>query len=377
MPQQQDSGAGARKLPEIARKFVVWEGRKIPLIRERGIWRLRSRTKHLRLDVSLGVGTEPAARTRAKELLSSGIIKESQPGRGTAEEIATIYLATPKRTAAVTAKANVSRFRAVVQTVHGKSLTEFPVASITAKLWTDFQSARLAALGETLDYSKRRRENIGLNAIVRAARCLFIRRLRPAYEAAGVRVPADADTVTWLPEPILVKPPADDAGLVAAWRALPRDGLYFAIGLARFAGLRRDEILHCRREWIVDAAGAVTVELRDRLDQGWQTKTGLPYSAPVIDPEFAAALLAVPAGSFVVQPDTTDRARWIERGPQAWCRTFVGQEVIKPLHRLRALYATALQERTRAAVLASLAGAEAAQHALGHTTQRTTRRHYL
>ncbi len=164
---------------------------------------------------------------------------------------------------------------------------------------------------------------------------------------------------------------------MTAWRALREvdPPLYYTVGLARFAGLRAGEIGQARRSWLCrQEGGGVEVELRDRPEDGYQTKTGVPYFSPVLDAAFATDLLARPEG--LLTPRTENFKRWLIRKPQAWLRPFVGAAV-KPLHRLRGLYAADLAERTRKAVLASLAGTEAASKALGHTTTRTTRRHYL
>jgi integrase len=367
-------------MPEIARKFVAWKGRKIPLVRDNGgLWRLRSRSKFLNVDVSTGTTNETAARQVAKRLLEDGVATESPrrgPASATLQTLVDVYMATPKKVARVSAASNVNRLAAIVRAVHGKELDQVKVKDANAELWQQYQAGRYAALGRPFDYTQRIPENAGINAAVRAARSIFIRRLRPAYERAGLHIPEDSDNVTWLPEPVLVRPPADDAGLVAAWLAADRDALWFVIGLARFAGLRLAEIAAMRREWVSETAGVVAVELRDRPTEGFQHKTGKPYSAPVLHPVLATALIACPPG-LVVNPPVPARWKWLDTVPQQWARQFVGTEVRKPVHRLRGLYASDLAERTRAAVAAQLAGEQAAAAALGHTTPETTRRHYL
>lgn len=118
---------------------------------------------------------------------------------------------------------------------------------------------------------------------LRMACSIFIDRLRPGYEEHGVILPPDCTRVGWLP--VLKSGPkeAKSADLVEAWGSLvtnsrtdfrsanataevlhpkgrgtvcqlagktdaSRDdiALWFAIGLARFAGLRRGEIEACR-----------------------------------------------------------------------------------------------------------------------------------
>jgi integrase len=359
-----------------ARKFVVWRGIKVPLVQDHGgIYRIRARSRTLQVDLCLNTKNEAQAKTRAKEALERGEGRKTTASKGTLEEVAECYLSLPKRTAPKVAESNVARLRTVCRLSLDAELKDIPIAKAGAKLWTQYQRKRLESIGHELDYSRRIRENIGINAAVRAARCLFIRRLRPAYKENGIILAEDADVVTWLPEPAMTKPKADDAAMLDAWRALPQDALWFAVGLARFAGLRRSEILHARRSWVVERAGVVLIELCDRPEDGWQTKTGKPYMARVIDPAFASALLDAPAG-HIVRPTEPDRARWMERAPQAWARPFVG-DVIKPLHRLRGAYADAVATLTADAVTARLAGVKAAQEALGHTTSATTERHYL
>lgn len=366
-------------MPDSARKFLAWKGRKIPLVRDNGgLWRLRSRSKHLRVDVSTGTVNETEARQVARRLLDDGAATEN-PRRGptaqTLQTLVDLYLATPKRIAKKNATCNTQRLAVMVRLVLGKELSEVPVSAINSEFWTEYQRRRYAALGKPFDYAQRLPENASINAAVRTARSIFIRRLRPTYERAGIMLAQDADSVTWLPEAQLVRAAADDAGLLSAWESLPRDALWFVVGLARFAGLRLGEIEACRRAWVRESGGAVMIDLRDRPEEGYQHKTGRQYSAPVLHSGFAAALLACPDG-MIVAPDDTGRARWIARKPQRWARQFTG-DAQKPLHRLRGLYASDLAERTRVAVAAQLAGEQAAAAALGHTTPETTRRHYL
>jgi integrase len=361
-------------------KTIQWKGVNIPIFQDaNGMWRIRSRTKYLCVDVSLGTRSEQVARAKAKVVLDGGAAKPPVfASKSPAERLVELYLSTPKRTSNVVAESNVARFRRIVEVAHGVELSDFAIGRIEPGLWTSYQKVRLAEIGLELDYSRRIRVNISINAAVRAARCLFLRRIRPVYAAAGLNLPEDADVVTWLPEPVLSKPEANDSGLIEAWAGMERDALWWAIGLARFAGLRRSEILHCRGDWVrTDRNGGVVIDLCDRPEQNWQTKTGVPYSAPVIDAGFAAALKEIGPGEYVVNPGVSDRTRWIEREPQAWCRKWVGTVVIKPLHRLRALYAVDMEARTRDAVMAALAGTEAARAALGHTSAAVTKRHYL
>ena len=150
-----------------------------------------------------------------------------------------------------------------------------------------------------------------------------------------------------------------------------------ALGLGRFAGLRREEASACQRDWIVEDRGAVYVELRDRPDQGFLTKTGEMYRALVVHDGFAAELLARPAGHIVKMPKgIRSREEWFERKPQAWLKPFVGGAK-KPFHRLRGLYADEVAEVTEEAYAARQAAIKAASQNLGHTNTATTEKSYL
>ena len=193
----------------------------------------------------------------------------------------------------------------------------------------------------------------------------------------GLGVNADAARSTLLPEPWLPPPAVDEAALLSAWRELQSGSpLWLALGLARFAGLRRDEISAMQRGWIVQRGSTVLVELRDRPEDGWWTKTGKPYLAPVIDGDLAAALIAAPPGAIIQTPPDITRDVWFLRTPQRWLKAR-GITAHKPLHRLRGLYADDVARVTADAVAARLAGVSAAQAALGHTSSDTTERHYL
>jgi integrase len=265
-----------------------------------------------------------------------------------------------------------------VRLVHGKELKNVPIAALSAKLWSEYQRLRLEQAGLPLDYSRRVTEAHSLNSAIRQAMSLVSRTSKVAYASHGIVLPSDAITVMQLPEPILTKTAANDEALVTAWRPL-RDvdrPLWLALGLARFAGMRRDEIVNCRGKWIVTHEGVVSVELRDRPEDRYQTKTGRPYFAPILDAELASVLSSIEPEQFVVAPEGVSRTNWFIMTPQKWCRPYVS-DVQKPLHRLRGLYAVDLRIRTRDAVAAALAGTKAASAALGHTSTEMTERHYL
>ena len=95
-----------------------------------------------------------------------------------------------------------------------------PIAALSAKLWSEYQRLRLEQAGLPLDYSRRIAEAHSINSAIRQAMSLVSRPSQVAYAAHGITLPSDASTIMQLPEPILIKPPANDDALVTAWRQL-------------------------------------------------------------------------------------------------------------------------------------------------------------
>lgn len=346
---------------------VIHDGRRYPLVQSRGLWRIRSRSKTHPLDVSLGIADLRVAKREALKILEG--TTKARPSAVTLEDLVSIYLATPKRTTDYAASVNVSRLRSLIRTVKRAELAEVSISELGPDLWTAYQAHKQ---GGKLDLTTRNPANVAINSAIRQARAIIAQKLHPAYKSAGVKLPDDALAVTWLPEPKrLIKPPAADAAMIEAWRELPRGPLWFAIGLARFAGLRCAEIAAARTSWLLVEGKGVSVELRDRPEHGFYSKTGEEYTAPILDCELAAELQTLPDGKII---DASPR--WFKRTPQSWARQFTGAAK-KPLHRLRGLYADDLAAVTRNAVLARLEGVKAAASALGHTNDATTRQHYL
>jgi hypothetical protein len=347
---------------------------------ERGLWRVRSRSRLYPADFGTGVADYNAARRVAGEILA-GKVKANRRDGETLEELAVAYLAMPKKCSRPVAVQNVGRLRAIVRTVYGKALDAVRLDDIGPKLWRDFMAHRQ---GGTLDLSTRRVENAAINSAVRMAASLFIPKLRAGYDELGITLP-DMGLIDWLPESKRPPAAADDGGLIEWWQhesiscqasnppKLP-DPLWLAVGLARFAGLRRNEIEAATPEWIVSRNGSDCIALHDRDEHS--TKTGAIYYAPILRPELAAAIRQLPAGQHVVQIVGQDRHRWFTHKLPAMVRPWVGTAT-KPLHRLRGLYADDVARITADAVAARLAGIQAAASALGHTSTTTTINHYL
>lgn len=376
----------AQGLPKDCPKpgAVIYEGRRYPIVWESGGYRLRSRSKRFPADFWTGATSLKLAQDRAKDWLErhKGEAIRARKGGGTLAALAEIYLATPKRTKANVAADNVSRLRSICRLALGKDLDEITCREITPAFWQAYQKAALEKAGHTFDLTTRHRVNIAINAATRAARCLFLPAMLRVYRAAGLDVHSDAGHATPLPMPYVPPVNVDDAALCRVWAALPTDDrLWLVIGLARFAGLRREEINAARVGWIEERNGSALIALRDRPEEKFWTKTGRPYSAQVIDTQLAQWLIALrkekPADALLVtDPANDNRARWFERAPQAWLRAH-GIDAGKPLHRLRGLYADHIAKLTADAVTARLAAVRAAQENLGHTTATTTERHYL
>ncbi len=365
---QNQTGKSARKLP--ARRFVVFEGRKYPMLLERGLWRVRSRSRLYPADFGTGVSDYNAARRVAAEILAGAVRPTRKTSAVTLEDLTAVYLEMPKKCSEKVGVQNVGRLRAIIKTVYGRGLDGVNIEDISPKLWRDFQAIRQ---GGKLDLSTRRPENAAVNSAVRMAASLFLPKLRAGYLEAGIKMP-DMGPIDWLPESRRPPAAADDAGLLKWWLGAEVGPLWLAVGLARFAGLRRNEVEACKPEWLVSRNGSDCIALHDRDEHN--TKTGAIYYAPILRPELAAAIRQLPAGQHVVQVVGQDRHRWFSHKLPALVRPWVGTAK-KPLHRLRGLYADDVARITADAVAARLAGIQAAASALGHTSTATTKNHYL
>lgn len=380
----------AAKSPPNRPHEITHDGRKYPLLWERRGWRLRSKSKKRPVDFRTGALNITEATRRAKEWLvqHAGNPVVARRGGGSLESLVDTYKATPKRTQERVARNNISRLRTICKTVFKRPLDKVTCREVSPDLWQAYQRAALVEKGHEFNLVTRYRENISINAAVRAARCLFLPALLRAYKTAGLDVRPDAGQAVMLPVPFVPRPTVDDGKLVACWNALIVGALWLTVGLARFAGLRREEISHCRGGWIEIQDGAVSIYLRDRPEEKWWTKTGKPYRAQVINDELAEWLRRFKSGNgsetLLIQEwprgatnHKMKRHRWFEREPQRWLETCGVPIKGKRLHRLRSLYADALLKLTADAVTARLAGVKAAQDSLGHTVRETTERYYL
>jgi len=352
---------------------VIWQGRSYTLTKWRKGWRLRSRQRGNEIDWHFPGVPLSRAKEQAIERFEGVAPVRVAKGIATLQNVVDAYREMPKRAAERSAYNNITRLTKIVRVAWGMGLDRALVTNVR-QLWADYFTKKL---GGRLDLSTRRQGNAALNSAVRMASSLFIERLRPLYRERGIEIPEDATSIQWLPEMKRPKPPAQTDELAFAWSQMEGSTMFYAIGLARYAGLRQQEIAACRRNWIVQDGGAVYVEMMDRPEEGFLSKTGEIYRALVINPVFAACLLACPEGEIVrLTPLEGRRDRWFERAPQAWVKKFTGTAKM-PLHRLRGLYADDVKRLTEDAVAARLAGVKAAADALGHTNTQTTVQSYL
>lgn len=371
-----------------APRTVSHAGHDYPLLWEPSGWRLRSKSKTHPADFRTGKTNLALAKTAAKEWLrrhDDDPALGPKKGGGTLERMADIYVKSDnKRVRPNTAKDNLSRLRTICRAVYGKELVHVTCRQLGPEFWKQYQKAALERHGLPFSYSTRYRENIAINAQVKNAKSLLTDVLIREYRANGLDVPEDAGVCAHLAEPKLPPVKVDDVEIVKLWSELEGVDirLWLAIGLARFAGLRRTEIQFARVGWIERKDEHVTILLRDRQEEKFWTKTGETYRARVIDPKLAEYLEALaqlhPPEAYIVPDPTTgnERERWFQRVPQKWVHDR-GVAAKKPLHRLRGLYADHLAKLTEDEVAARLAGIRAAKEALGHTSSKTTERHYL
>jgi hypothetical protein len=356
---------------------IFHSGKRYKLLPHQNGWRLRSRAKGRAIDAFIAAQSLRAAKEEALKLLGGRDSSARFKGNlASLEQVIEFYKAMPKNAGKDAEFINICRLRAVCRVVYGKELHQLSLAEIGPKLWNAYFTKRL---GGKLDFWKRRPENASINSAVRCASSIFAKKLRPAYSDAGIEVSENATVIQWLPEMKQPRPEAEDEKLIKAIKALPEGPMFYATGLARWAGLRRCEIAACTDEWIVEENNSVFIQLRDRPEQGFLSKTGEQYRALIIDEEFAKALLTRTKnkkGSVVETPDGMCRFYYMERVIQKWLKPFTGSSK-KPLHRLRGLYADSVANITSEALTIHLAAVKAASGALGHTGIAVTMAHYL
>jgi hypothetical protein len=362
--------------PARSREVVTFEGVNYPLVLELGKgWRMRSRSIHRRVDYFTGTLNKAVARRLCLAHLAELKTGKPRPTTRTLEDVVACYHTMAKRAGMATEKLNIRSLRQVVQAVTGKDLRHYYLHDLGPDLWAKYQAIKQGL--PRVDLSIRRAAHTSINTTVRAAVSMFIPKLRPGYERAGLTIPTNTCSVQWLQT--LKRRPAGfrEAEMLDAWAGLTdQRALWFAVALARFAGLRKEEIGGCRGGWLVRHDGVWCLEIRDRESEGWYTKTGAHYFAMITHPALIEALQAVPPDDLVIGA-ISNRTNWLDRGPQQWLRPFMGtrEEIYRPLHRLRAAYLASIQRE--ALIEMQQAATRKASAQAGHTQTTTTSRHYL
>ncbi len=353
---------------------VLFEGLRIPFFLEPGKgWRIRSRSVRFPVDYSTGIFDRAKAKRAALAFLEEKRAGGTRLTARSLEDLVACYLALPRRTADRTALYNITQLRAVCRVALRKELKSVRVHEVRPELWQRYMAARL---GGRLDFSARNALNVTLNTAVRAAASIFKQTLRAAYARAGFEIPADATTIEWLQELRRPRRDFDESGWLRAWEALPWGPLKMALGLARWAGLRRNEIQGCRAHWLEHHRGRWGIVVCDRPEEGFFCKTGEPRFSVLLSGPIIEKLQAIPPDDWAVDLPGT-RSRWFARVPQQWLREWIGGRdvAMKPLHKLRAWYLdevmASAERRLQEEALAEAAAAG------GHTSTRTTRQHYL
>jgi integrase len=324
-----------------------------------------------------GTASLDVAKVLARQHLEQAAQKTTLPCYRTLADVVEFYRVMPKRAGQKAEDLNVMWLKCIVREAWGRDLKDVRIDAIGPKLWREFMTKRQ---GGKLDLAKRRLGNASINTAVRCAASIFIKRLRPLYKEEGIIIPEDACDIHWLP--VVRRPPAelDQSEILETIQSLATNPRtlpdWRTLATARFAGLRRSEIMALRGGWYAEHRGKPVVELRDRPEEDFLTKTGRSYRATILDPELARQLKATPKDELFVLPVWESRERWFAFEPQKWLKPFM-PSVQKPLQRLRGLYADHLAELTEDAITARLAGVKEASKALGHTTTTTTSNHYL
>jgi hypothetical protein len=346
---------------------------------------MRCRTRHLKIQHSLGTTNIKLAKTRAKEYLDregDKLLKDPCPAGlndPLLDRVAEIYATLSLGCNQVTAKHNVACLSLLVRTATGKELHQVRLSALAAA-WPAFVAKRQDTdqpdrpdHGKP-NYNRKRVAHNGICSVMTQARSIFIKSLHPQYREAGIIMPPLVDVVKFPSRRRTEPAPVDESRLLAAWPELREsDALKWRIvGLAWFGGLRKKEILACKGGWFIQKDGEVFVSLKDREDEGHEGKTGAIYKSPIRNPEFAAYLLTVPAD----QPVVGLISQGCYRSAMIWLRQFTNART--PAHRLRGRHAQAIKEETQAEELARLKGIQAAADALGHgKNTQTTIDHYL
>lgn len=375
-------------MPATKRTFTH-DGRRYSVVLTRSGYRMRCRARGRELDFHSGTHNGAIAVEKAKAFLANRDkdTRHSRESGGFLVALVEVYNKIPRRASDKVAKNNGSALKSICREI-GRNLETVGCQEIGPEFWERFQRAALTNRGLSYDLSARRREHIAINSRVRAARSLFLKRFHRHYRKAGLSVRPDAADYDRLQQPYVPPAPIDDGRLLQKWQELRPNGqfrdneskrLWLTIGLARFAGLRRNEICALCVGWM----DGPFIAMRDRPEEGWQHKTGRPYYPEVINDELLDWIEGFcathPANTYIVpSPEDGGRERklWFQHVPRRWLKAngFVARQ---PLHRLRGLYADQHARERKEERLAKREAIKRAQENLGHGSAKTTLDSYL
>lgn len=391
MVHAQDAIPAKKRSGKIETSHVVVNGVKYPMLRNPQSlnWRVRKRTKTIKVDYSTGVSDLKIAKEKAIEELSKDSRERGRKLSGSISlrELCDIYERMPKRANEDTAHDNVNRLARIVKDAWGRELREVRVSEVSPKLWEDYAKSRSNG---KLDISTRKPAHRGINAAIRMAVSIFSPSLELSYKDEGIKVDLEGiSKVRWLRETKVKIQPLKEENLKALHESLPllkesNYPMWRAISIARYSGLRSGEISAAHKNWLIQKrSGIWGFAVHDRPEQEYLHKTGEDYFAPITNQELLDDLLQGPDGLLIdlsEQPSgpkvRTSRDRFFRNHCNNWLRRFIPKPH-KGMHRLRALCLEEIKDARAAEIMAEREGIKAAKDAAGHTSTKTTETHYL
>lgn len=365
---------------------------------KKGIWSVRFRVpvegaKAREVFKSTGKSEEKLAREVAWQIYQQEqgdadvVVAPQRNTFAKLEKLRGVYLAgivqqSCGNTSLASAKGNVQALWRVVGLALGTDDVESVRANqLTSALVDDWRRARYAALGLQYGRDVNLRVNYSLNSEWTAARAVFSRPAKRLYRKQGLKLPQLDDflEVSRLKEekPGFAEIQAEvmkrmDADAAALYDTNPRVAVVYE--LARYVGLRSDEILGCRVHWLERAGNdwELVIKYRDPLrgePEEWKPKAKA-RRVPVADERVQRWLNALEhkAGSkeYLVQGATkTERKDVVERLACAWVAQYIPERT-KRLHELRKQCATEVSLKMGSPIAGALFIGDSLKVALDH-----------
>ena len=239
---------------------------------------------------------------------------------------------------------NVNALGRLVRDATGKQLNGQPASILDKNLLTTYRRAKLDERGDTP--STRR----SILSTVTQARSLFTRELVQDYDL-------ELPDLTEFREYSLGRYPSKDVPLpplalrLTLMRAarrlwLDRDPRYLVYVMARYLGMRSEEMVCARWSWIEEHMGARRMALRDRPEEDYKIKGVRAGNVP-IHPAVLRRLMAYrkPYSEYILPGDTRNKRHTLVGRSFAEFMTDQGWDQIettKRAHELRRLYGSAV-----------------------------------